>query len=118
MPILVREDNLGLVRIVEKGMSKCVWCWTISKALVDLGRATGTRIKLLKVRRCSEDGDIMADLLSKGQVGKAEKVLPLREKQEKLPKALVDWLHEPVVTAGLGFKIAKELFMMGWQNGS
>ena len=40
--------------------------------------------------RCSEDGDIVADLLSKGQLKEAEKVLPLREKQEKLPKALVD----------------------------
>ena len=68
MPILVREDNLGLVKIVDKGMSKCVWSWTIAKALVDLGSATGTRIKLLKVGRCSEEGDVVADLLSKGKV--------------------------------------------------
>ena len=69
---MVRKDNLGLVRIVEKGMSKCEWCWTISKALMDLGSATGTRIKLLKVGRCSEDGDVVADLLSKGKVSKLE----------------------------------------------
>ena len=53
-------------------MSKCEWCWTISKALMDLGSATGTRIKLLKVGRCSEDGDVVADLLSKGKVSKLE----------------------------------------------
>ena len=68
MPILVQEDNLGLVKIVEKGMSRCVWCWTIAKALVDLGNAIGTRIRLLKVGRCSEEGDVVVDLLSKGKV--------------------------------------------------
>ena len=67
-PILVREDNLGLVRIAEKGMSKCRWCWTVAKAVMDLGNATGTRIKFLKVGRCSEEGDVVADLLSKGKV--------------------------------------------------
>ena len=48
---------------------------------------------------------------------KAGRILPLRESQENLPKVLLDWLEHPVVTAGLGFKIAKELFMKGWQSG-
>ena len=45
---------------------------------------------------------------------KAGKILPLRDRQENLPKALEEWLEDPSVTAGLGFKIAKELFMLGW----
>ena len=28
-----------------------------------------------------------------------------------MPKVLLDWLKHPVVTAGLGFKVAKELLM-------
>ena len=44
-------------------------------------------------------------------------ILPLRESQENLPKVLLDWLEHPVVTAGLGFKVAKELYMRGWQSG-
>ena len=49
---------------------------------------------------------------------KAGKILPLRDRQENLPKALEEWLQDPSVTAGLGFKIAKELFMLGWQEGA
>lgn len=48
---------------------------------------------------------------------KARGILPLRENQEELPNVLMDWLQYPVVTAGLGVKIAKELLMMGWQGG-
>ena len=47
---------------------------------------------------------------------KARGILPLRENQE-LPNVLMDWLQYPVVTAGPGVKIAKELLMMGWQGG-
>ena len=49
---------------------------------------------------------------------KAGKVLPLRDRQEDLPKVLEEWLQDPVVTAALGFKIAKELFMLGWREGA
>ena len=48
---------------------------------------------------------------------KARGILPLRENQEELPNVLMDRLQYPVVTAGLGVKIAKELLMMGWQGG-
>ena len=44
--------------------------------------------------------------------------MPLRDRQEVLPKVLEEWLEDPFVTAGLGFKIAKELFLLGWQEGA
>ena len=39
---------------------------------------------------------------------KARGILPLRGNREELPNVLMD---------GLGFEIAKELLMMGWQGG-
>lgn len=60
------------------------------------------------------DSSIIVDVR---QVEKAGEVLPLREEQEVVPKVLEEWLQAPYVTAGLGFKIAKELYMRGWMGG-
>ena len=76
--LMVREDNQGLVHIYNKGMSSCPWTWCVAKAIVDLGRATGTRIRLEKVTRCTHAGDQAADLLSKGSVEGARKKMSLR----------------------------------------
>ena len=33
-------------------------------------------------------------------------------------EVLEEWLQAPFVTAGWRFKIAKELFMLGWREGA
>ena len=111
MALLVREDNQGLVHIYNKGMSSCPWTWCVAKAIADLGRATGTRIKLEKVTRCTEPGDQAADLLSKGRVDGARKKVWLEPRPDRLPRALLSWMENPVVTAGLGFRMATDLFL-------
>ena len=53
-------------------------------------------------------------------MAKASWILPLRENQENLAKfeVLEEWLQAPFVTTGWRLKIAKELFMLGWQEGA
>ena len=109
--LMIREDNQGLVSISRKGMSSCPWMGTIAKAIADLGRATGTRIRLVKVTRCTEPGDQAADLLSKGKVKVARAKMFLKAEPDRLPRALLQWLENPVVTAGLGFVMATDLYL-------
>jgi hypothetical protein len=65
-PVRVWVDNIGSVTIWKKGYStRCALCTTLVKATATVPTAIGCRLEVVKIRRCSTPGAVMADCLSK-----------------------------------------------------
>jgi hypothetical protein len=108
-PLAVQEDNQGFCFIFRAGNSRCRLCWTIAKAIEDVSKGAGVRVAIVKVGRVTGDGEIVADALSKGEFEKAFGVMKLKEKAERMPRALLKWVENPRVTARLGMEILENL---------
>ena len=66
-PVVVWVDNAASVHIWEKGYSTaCQLSITVVKAMHTVATAIGCSLEVKKITRCSSDGAIMADSLSKG----------------------------------------------------
>ena len=92
-------DNAGSVAIWRKGYcSSCLLCNTIVKAMATVAAALGTAVDLVKIRRCSNAGAVIADQLSKGELATAEAHgQPLQQEPARLDGPLLVWLQNPVV---------------------
>ena len=104
--IKVREDNLGLCYIMGKKSSSCALTWTVAKAIRDLADARRVNVKLEKVGRRTNNMDMVADELSKGLISAARGRMTLDENMSELPGCFWDWLSDPCVDPGLGYKLA------------
>ena len=108
-------DNAGSVAIWRKGYcSSCLLCNTIVKAMATVAAALGTAVDLVKIRRCSNAGAVIADQLSKGELATACATAethgqPLQQEPARLDGPLLVWLQNPVVDDELGAKILRHL---------
>ena len=65
-PLRIWVDNAGSVGVWRKGYSSyCGLCTTIVKAISVVAAGLGCHVDILKVTRCSGQGAILADLISK-----------------------------------------------------
>ena len=64
-------DNIGVVWSHKKGSSRDLYTHTISKACDFLCQKMNINLRVEKVRRCSDQASIAADLLSKGHLHEA-----------------------------------------------
>ena len=90
---------------------RSVLTYTITKAVHDVAEGLGVHIVVRKITRCSDQLSEAADALSKCEfkrafenMGEDREVEPMR-----IPRAILDWLQDPVETATLGRKILKEI---------
>ena len=65
--LVVYVDNQGSVDIYKKGHStSCVYTSTLAKAAPDLAWSMGCTLLVEKIKRCSDAGSYLADMISKG----------------------------------------------------
>ena len=63
-----------------------------------------------KVTRCTTDGAIAADAISKSDWCRLRRHMPKHtERPSKVPEALLDWIHNPCEDLLLGQKIMTEM---------
>lgn len=106
-PVRIWVDNSGSIGIWRKGYStNCQLCTTVVKAIARVAAALGCRVTIDKITRCSVDGAILADELSKGRFQAFFNKYPTswtRDPQPAwIPPAILAWIENPEVDHGLG----------------
>ena len=61
-------DNAGPCHSFRKGSSRCLYNWTVLKAVDDVASGTMSMVSIAKTRRCSGFGETVADTLAKGEL--------------------------------------------------
>lgn len=110
-----RMDNMSAVYSWRKGYStKDRLASTLVKAIYDLGRRLNCSVYITKVARCSTQGALAADLISKGDIKTFYELCPNSPMDPlRIPVYLLRWLYAPRVDYQLGEKIAEELGRKG-----
>jgi hypothetical protein len=113
-PIRIWVDNAGSIGIWRKGYStRCGLCTTLVKAIGLLATAAGCRVTIDKITRCSNDGAILADELSKGRHAAFRAKLPsswtVNTDPAWIPVSILAWIADPAVDLDLGGKIINDL---------
>jgi hypothetical protein len=114
-PVRVWVDNIGSVTIWKKGYStRCALCTTLVKATATVATAIGCRLEVVKIRRCSTPGAVMADCLSKADFNGFRRTAleykwPTAVGPAAVPVALLRWLAEPAADDDLGSRLLNEI---------
>jgi hypothetical protein len=102
-------DNAGSVKIWEKGYStSCELCNTLVKAIAAVAASAGCQLNILKIRRCSNEGSVIADALSKADfpvLWNARRRWGLPLSMCCIPPPILCWLDSPRLDEDLGQKI-------------
>ena len=118
-PLRIWVDNAGSVGVWRKGYSSyCGLCTTIVKAISVVAAGLGCHVDILKVSRCSGQGAIMADLISKASFNE------LRQRSQEwgwemeaapatIPRVLMEWVCLPRPDDELGHRILAHLAQEG-----
>ena len=61
-------DNAGTCHAFRLGSSKCLFTWTVLKTLYDVASGTMSIVSVLKTRRCSGQGERVANAIAKGDI--------------------------------------------------
>ena len=124
--IELMNDNAGFVYVYKRKHSSCPYTYTVAKAIHDVGIGLNCKvntqisfnnylISLLKVsvtktKRCSSEGELVADALSKGDWQKAKFYMPdKRVDPEFIPRVLLKWIRNPLPDMRLGEKVLSEM---------
>jgi len=118
-PVRVWVDNAGSVRIWQKGYSSsCRLCTTIVKATATVAAALACRLEVVKIRRCSNPGAVMADALSQGDFRRFRAAAAAAGWEPAatpavIPRAIGRWLARPVPDDDLGERVLREMAAAG-----
>ena len=108
--IHILVDNSGFVAIYGKKSSKCLYDYTIAKAIADIARGLSCTVRVLKTRRMSGTGEVIADALSKAEWSRAWPLMPLMNTApEFIPRTLLRWIMDPKPDLYLGKRVLKEM---------
>jgi hypothetical protein len=110
-PVRIWVDNIGSVRIWEKGYSaSCDLCTTLVKAIATVAAGLGCVVAIEKITRCSVPGAVAADALSKADFTRFRKVTcGLPSDPLWVPRQILVWMLDPKKDDDLGCKILEEL---------
>ena len=107
-------DNQGAVDIFRKGhSSKCAYTTTVAKAIFEVAQATGVKVSVEKIRRCSTRGAYTADKISKGNMAELRRMMPMRENPCTIPNSIISWVKDPRVDMHWSGKILDDLQKRG-----
>ena len=111
MPVRLFVDNAGSVWAFRKGHSKDLYTYTVVKAIYSVARALNVDLEIIKVRRCSVPGAVVADLLSKGKVPEGLDMMGGNTVADMgfISRVFLKFLEDPVPDRALGFKIVEEM---------
>ena len=102
-------DNAGTCHSFRKGSGKCLYTWTVLKAMDDVATGTMSMISIDKTRRCAGLGENVADTLAKGELSGLERLGITNPTWSRPSRVLMDWVKKPVVTPQLGKYLLDEL---------
>ena len=107
----VHVDNQGSVSIYAKGYSSsCPYCYTLAVAIFEISTALNCHVVLSKIRRCSNLGSVIADMLSKAAFKEFYDLMPERQTEPAwIPRELLIWIQDPKEDMKLGMRIMKEM---------
>ena len=106
--VMLRTDNSGFVGAWRTKSGRDPYLHSVIHALAFVEKGLDMELHVVKTRRCSDDGEILADQLSKGQIAKAKRSGRLRRQVNTL-KALKVWMADPAPTRYLGKNILAEI---------
>ena len=116
IPVRCWVDNAGSVFIYKKGYStSCAYSSAIATAIATVAAGLGCQVELCKITRCSNEGALMADFISKGALSRFRSLADSTEgfKCPRLPLpvplALLRWVTSPSPDFNLGHAILREL---------
>ena len=118
-PVRIWVDNAGSVRIWSKGYSSfCRLSTTLVKAISVVAAGLGCRVDIVKITRCSTEGAVMADKLSKGDLQGCFQVgdlagLSMAATPTHIPEPLLRWACLPVPDDNLGHVLLEHLASKG-----
>ena len=72
------------------------------KALDDVASGTMSIVSVLKTRRCSGQGEIIADKIAKGDITSLDTMGLTNMAWSRPFRVLMDWIRKPVVKPQLG----------------
>jgi hypothetical protein len=103
-------DNAGFVAVYKKKHSLCPYSYAIAKAINDVSDGLGCKMQLVKTRRCSGQGEVVADALSKGDWEVAWQVMPEKNVDPGIiPVSLLKWISNPTPDLSLGLKVLSDM---------
>ena len=104
------NDNSGFVAVFGKKHSSCPYLYTVAKAIHDVAVGLNCKVTVTKTGRCSGQGEVTADALSKGEWDSAWKLMPdMNVDPAFIPRVLLKWIANPVPDMELGFKVLAEM---------
>ena len=77
--------------------------------------AVGVNVTVEKIRRCSDQGSYTADMLSKGNLREAQRMMPDRLMPCTVPKSILAWLGNPHRRLNWAEDILDDLEKEGWE---
>ena len=109
--MVVYVDNQGSCDIFRKGYStSCFYSGTLVRAMHEVAGSLNCTLHVKKITRCSDAGALAADLLSKAEFAKFDKLMPTRNKEpSRILRVILNWLGNPKVSLTLGEEICKEM---------
>jgi len=82
-------------------------------AIGRVAAAIGCTVTIDKITRCSDDGSILADLLSKGKVREFHDTTPRSWAMDAdpawIPPSILSWIHNPQEDDSLGGRILADM---------
>ena len=113
-PVRVWVDNSGSISIFRKGYSSsCALSSTLARAMTVVAAGIGCRLTVDKITRCSTEGAVLADLLSKGRfqafLKKANPSWDFPLQPVRVPPSLLYWVAHPSDDPLLGQRILGDL---------
>ena len=106
--VVLFTDNIGLYYAYKSGSSRCLFTYTIVKALSEVARGLNVILSVEKVPRCSNEGSIVSDLISKGLCRQWLETTSGAE-WGYLSLTLMSWVSNPAPTRCLGIAILREM---------
>jgi len=113
-PIKIWVDNAGSIGVWRRGYStRCNLCNTLVRAIGRVAAHFGTSVSIQKITRCSNDGSILADELSKGRFAAFRQKKPIQWltnlEPAWIPTSILSWIALPTVDLDLGDKIIHDI---------
>ena len=103
-------DNSGFVGAYLKKHSDCPYLYSVVKAVHDIGAGLNCKVYVKKTKRCSGQGEVAADALSKGDWDQAWAGIPDKARDPGyIPRTLIMWIMNPVPDLQLGQRVLKEM---------
>lgn len=115
-PVRFHVDNAGSVCIYNKGYSpSCETSSALVTAIATVAAGLGCTVEMVKIRRCSNVGSLMADALSKAAFGKFWNLarndgsISFPVMGLEVPRALLSWVLNPWADFDLGERLLREI---------